>query len=96
MRFADLAVQRAGDDELETARSMYVKGRALALLGKREDARVALERSADLFDKLGARQQQAGAWRELGELDLAEGDVQGAVGALRAGLEALDPRRTRA
>jgi tetratricopeptide (TPR) repeat protein len=96
VRFADLAIDRAGDDELESARSLYVKGRAQALLGKREDAREALQRSADLFEKLGARQQQAGAWRELGELDLAEGDVQSAVEALRAGLEALDPRRTRA
>ena len=96
VEFADLAVERAGDDELESARSLYVKGRALALLGKREDARVALQRSADLFEKLGARQQQAGAWRELGELDLAEGDVHSAVEALRAGLEALDPRRARA
>src|SRR5438874_2229798 len=34
VRFADPAVQRAGDDELAAARSMYVKGRALALLAK--------------------------------------------------------------
>jgi tetratricopeptide (TPR) repeat protein len=96
VRYADLALGSAGEDELEAGRSLYVKGRALALLGKREDARLALQRSADLFEKHGARQQQAAAWRELGELDLAEGDVQAAVESLRSGLEALDPRRARA
>jgi tetratricopeptide (TPR) repeat protein len=96
VRYADLALESAGQDELEAGRSLYVRGRALALLGRRDDARLALQRSADLFEKLGARQQQAAAWRELGELDLAEGDVQSAVESLRAGLEALDPRRARA
>src|SRR5919197_1160968 len=96
VRFADLSLEAAGEDELHAARSLYVRGRAMALLGNRGEARLALQRSADVFEKHGARQQQAAAWRELGELDLAEGDVQSAVEALRAGLEALDPRRARA
>jgi tetratricopeptide (TPR) repeat protein len=94
--YSDLAVERAGQDQLEVGRSLFLKGRALSLLGKRVDARLALQHAADLFEKYGARQQQASAWRELGELDLAEGDVSSAVEALRAGLEALDPRRSRA
>jgi len=96
VRYADLAVDRAGQDELEVARSLFLKGRALSLLGLRSDAKLSLQRSADLFEKHGARQQQASAWRELGELDLAQGDVEAAVEALRSGLEALDPRRSRA
>jgi tetratricopeptide (TPR) repeat protein len=96
IQFADLSLGAAGEDELHAARSLYVRGRAMALMGKRADARLDLQRSADVFEKHGARQQQAAAWRELGELDLAEGDVQAAVEALRAGLEALDPRRARA
>jgi tetratricopeptide (TPR) repeat protein len=96
VRFADLSLEAAGEDELHAARSLYLRGRAMALLGNRGEARLALQRSADVFEKHGARQQQAAAWRELGELDLAEGDVQSAVEALRAGLEALDPRRARA
>ena len=49
-----------------------------------------------MFEKHGARQQQASSWREIGELDLATGDVDGAVEALRSGLRALDPYRSRA
>ena len=74
----------------------YLRGRALALLGRRGDAEGALKRSADTFGRLGARQQEASAWRELGELRLAAADVDGAIEALRAGLAALEPRRTRA
>jgi tetratricopeptide (TPR) repeat protein len=96
VRYADLAVDRAGQDQLEVGRSLFLKGRALSKLGKHVDARLALQHAADLFEKHGARQQQASAWRELGELDLAEGDVSSAIEALRAGLEALDPRRSRA
>ena len=96
VKYADLAVERAGLDDLEVARSLFLKGRAQAILRKRIEARLALQHAADLFEKHGARQQQASAWRELGELDLAEGDVSSAVEALRAGLEALDPHRSRA
>lgn len=83
-------------DELEVARARFLEGRALAALGKARPAREALREAAALFEKQGARQQQAACWRELGELDLAEGDVEAAVEALRAGLAALDPRRSRA
>src|SRR5439155_516177 len=48
---------------------------------------------AVVFGDHGARQQEALAWGELGELDLAQGDVDGAVKALRAGLRALGPPR---
>jgi len=55
-----------------------------------------LREAADSFGRQGARQQEAACWRELGELHLSAGDMEQAVEALRAGLEALDPRRTRA
>ena len=72
------------------------KGRALSGLERPIEARAAFRDAAELFGRLGARQQEASCWRELGELDLAEGDVTSAIEALRAGLDALDPRRTRA
>ena len=98
----DAAVDQANraldevQDALESARSLFVKGRALAELGRRDEASEALRGAATLFGNRGARQQEASCWRELGEMDLAAGDVDSAVKALRAGLEALDPKRSRA
>jgi len=96
LRWADAAIAGAGSDELEAARSRYLKGRALALLGRRNEAEGAFKEAADAFERLGARQQEASTWRELGELRLSVGDMEGALDALRAGLAALEPRRTRA
>ena len=93
---ADQALARVGEDDLQRARSLFVRGRALALLDRQAEARLSLQHAADLFEKHGARQQLANAYREIGELDLAEGRVDDAVEALRAGLAALDPRRSRA
>jgi NAD(P)-dependent dehydrogenase (short-subunit alcohol dehydrogenase family) len=86
----------AGADELETARCLYLKGRALSVLDRPDDARAALAAGATAFAAQGARQQEASCWRELGELDIAAGDLASAVKAFRAGLEALDQSRTRA
>jgi tetratricopeptide (TPR) repeat protein len=94
--WAERALAQAGPDDLETARCLFLKGRALSLLGRAEASRDALRSAAGVFGRLGARQQEASCWRELGELDLAEGNVNAAVEALRAGLAALDPHRTRA
>jgi tetratricopeptide (TPR) repeat protein len=96
LRWAESALAEVGEDELEAARSLYLKGRALALLARRGEAEGALKASADLFGRHGARQQEASAWRELGELRLDVADVDGAIEALRAGLAALEPRRSRA
>jgi tetratricopeptide (TPR) repeat protein len=93
---AERALAHAASDEMEVARSLFLKGRALGMLGRRGESREALTQAAELFEQQGARQQQASCWRELGELDLAAGDVASAVEALRAGLAALDPRRSRA
>ena len=93
---AERALADTGDDELESGRGLYLKGRALAGLGRRRQARAALLEAADLFARLGSRQQAASCWREVGELDLDAGDVESAVEALRAGLASLDPRRSRA
>ncbi|MBI4259814.1 MAG: helix-turn-helix transcriptional regulator [Actinobacteria bacterium] len=93
---ADASLSEAGGDPLERARGLFLRGRALAQLDRREEARGALRDAATLFGDRGARQQEAACWRELGELDLAEGNPAGAVEALRAGLAALDPRRSRA
>jgi tetratricopeptide (TPR) repeat protein len=96
LEHAERALVDVGTDELEVARCLFLKGRALGSLARREDARSVLAEAAALFASRGARQQEAACWRELGELDLAAGDVEAAIRALRAGLEALDPRRSRA
>jgi tetratricopeptide (TPR) repeat protein len=96
LRCVELALPKAGEDKLMVARLLFHRGVALAALERREDAQVALREAAVLFGNQGARQQEAACWRELGEMELSGGDVEGAVRALRAGLEALDPRRSRA
>jgi tetratricopeptide (TPR) repeat protein len=96
LEYAERALADSPPEELEWARTVYLKGRALAALGRAGEARATLQEAADCFNTHGARQQEASCWRELGELDLAEGDVKAAVASLQAGLEALDPKRTRA
>jgi tetratricopeptide (TPR) repeat protein len=96
LEFAERALQDSPPEELERARALYLKGRILGLLGRTAEARPLLRDAVASFRRHGARQEEASCWRELGELDLAEGDLQAAVDSLRAGLEALDPRRTRA
>ena len=93
---AERALACVGSDQLEMARCLFLRGRALGVLERYEEARASLEEAAATFAKLGARQQEAVCWGELGELRLAVGDVDGAVQALRAGLRALDPGRSRA
>jgi tetratricopeptide (TPR) repeat protein len=93
---ANNALAAAATDELEIARCWFLRGRALGALGRADEAQDALHEAATQFGKLGARQQEASCWREIGELDLAAGNLEAAVEALRSGLEALDPRRSRA
>jgi tetratricopeptide (TPR) repeat protein len=93
---ADAALASASDDELEVARCLFLKGRALASLDRRDEARTALTDAAATFGRHGARQQEASCWREIGEMEIAAGDGEAALRALRAGLEALDPQRSRA
>jgi tetratricopeptide (TPR) repeat protein len=93
---ATAALSHVAADRLEFARCQFLKGRALAALGRSAEASQALRHASDLFRSHGARQQEAACWRELGEMDLSCGDLEGAVHALKAGLEALDPRRSRA
>jgi tetratricopeptide (TPR) repeat protein len=93
---ADRALQEAMPDELERARALFLRGRALAALHRSDLARTALFDAASVFQTHGARQQEAACWREIGELDLSVGDLGAAVEALRSGLQALDPRRSRA
>jgi tetratricopeptide (TPR) repeat protein len=93
---ADSALALAGTDELEVARALFLRGRGLASLGRHKQAADTLHEAAAVFEKRGARQQEASCWRELGEIHLAVGDFEAAVDALREGLRALDPRRSRA
>jgi tetratricopeptide (TPR) repeat protein len=93
---ADDALLLLSTDELEVARALFVKGRALSELHRFGDARASLEDAAMLFAKHEARRQEASCWREVGELHLAAGDMPAAVEALRSGLEALNPSRSRA
>ena len=94
--YAERGLADSQPDAIERARCLYLKGRALAALRRSEDARSALRDAAEEFKRQGARQQEASCWRELGELDLEAGDTASAVDALRAGLAALEPHRTRA
>lgn len=93
---ADAALASASEDDLEVARCLFLKGRALSALDRRDEARTALGDAAETFRRHGARQQEAACWREIGEMDLAAGDGESALRALREGLEALDPQRSRA
>jgi tetratricopeptide (TPR) repeat protein len=93
---AERALPDAAADEAELALCLFMKGRALGMMDRRGEARRSLEEAAALYERLGSRPKQAACWRELGELDLSAGDVQSAVESLRAGLRALDPRRSRA
>ncbi len=94
--YAERGLADSQPDAVERARCLYLKGRALAALRRSDEARTALRDAAEEFRKQGARQQEASCWRELGELDLQAGDTESAVEALRAGLAALEPHRTRA
>jgi tetratricopeptide (TPR) repeat protein len=90
------ALAEVASDRLEYARCLFLKGRALAALGRGKEATTTLREAAALFRARGARQQEAACWREVGEAHLDMSDLDGAILALRAGLEALDPRRSRA
>jgi tetratricopeptide (TPR) repeat protein len=93
--YAERAVAGAGDDDLDAAKSLFLKGRALSGLGRSDEARQAFQLAADLFEKHGARQQLASCWRELGELDLSDGRLEEAVEAFRSGLDAMGTGRLR-
>ena len=94
--WAERGLADISPDGLEAARCHYLKGRALSAMSRLEEARSALQEAAKRFGSQGARQQEASCWRELGEIELAREDLPAAVEALRAGLAALDPNRTRA
>jgi tetratricopeptide (TPR) repeat protein len=96
LQWAERGLADTNPDGVEAARCLYLKGRALSELKRLEEARTALQEAAKRFGSQGARQQEASCWRELGELELARQDLPAAVEALRAGLAALDPSRTRA
>jgi tetratricopeptide (TPR) repeat protein len=96
LEHARQALEAVRSDGLERARSLFLKGRALAALDRGQEAAQALQEAAAVFQERGARQQEAACWRELGELHLGRCDVDGAIFALKAGLQALDPRRSRA
>lgn len=83
------------DNQLQVANCLFLKGRALGELARKDEARQALTAAASTFHEHGARQQEAACWREVGELELADGRMDASVDALRAGLEALDPGRAR-
>ena len=95
LREAQRAMVLVGDDENERTKCLYLAGRAHGELGQLTEAHGALHEAATLFEKQGARQQVAACYRELGELDLAAGDTEAAMESFRAGLAALDPRRSR-
>ena len=87
---ADEALADSAGHELEAGRCLLLKARALAGLGRMDEARKALHEARSMFRERGAHEHEASCWRTLGELDLAQGHVPAAAGALRAGLEALE------
>jgi tetratricopeptide (TPR) repeat protein len=96
LAFAEKALGLTGSDQLKGARCLFLMGRAFTEAGRTQEAGETLERAAAVFNRHGARQQEAACWRELGKLALAEGDQDRAIRSLLAGLEALDPSRSRA
>lgn len=93
---SERALPLVGDDPLERARCLYLRGRALTDLGSTDLALDDFLEAVASFEKVGARQQVASCYREVGEIELGNGDLEGAVEAFRAGLDALEPRRSRA
>jgi tetratricopeptide (TPR) repeat protein len=93
---AERAIVNAAGDAQEVAKSQFLRGRALVGLGREGDAFRAFEAAAELFASGGARQQEAGCWREIGELHLQEERMEEGIDALRRGLDLLAPRRSRA
>jgi tetratricopeptide (TPR) repeat protein len=96
LQYAEQALSHVSRDAGEAARSLFLKGRALSALGRSEEAEAVLREAASSFHEQGARQQEASCWRELGHLRVEAGDLAGAVEALLAGFEAIEPRRARA
>jgi tetratricopeptide (TPR) repeat protein len=76
--------------DLERARATYFRGRSLAALGRRAEARAAFVDALPVFERHGSRRLQADSWRAIGDIDTAEGDYPAAVEALRAGMAALE------
>jgi tetratricopeptide (TPR) repeat protein len=91
LRHIELAVERPSPNELARAGALLLKGRVLARMNRIADAKPVLFEAAAIFEKHGGRQGAALSWRELGELELSEGDTTAAIDAMRAGLEAMDP-----
>ena len=96
LEYGERALENAGDDPLQQAGCRYLRGRALAELGRIPEALEEFSEAAAVFEKTGARQQAASCYREIGEVELDGGDLMQAVEAFRAGLEVLEPRRSRA
>jgi tetratricopeptide (TPR) repeat protein len=93
---ASRALELTGPDALERGRCLFLQGRGFVLSGRPAEGLGCFREAASVFEKHGARQQQASSWREIGEIQLAEGETAAALESLRAGLEALDPKRSRA
>lgn len=93
---SERALAGVGDDPIERARCLHLHGRALADLGRIDDALNDFREASTAFEKVGARQQVASCYREIGEIAFGGGDLEAAVEAFRTGLEALEPRRSRA
>ncbi len=96
LRSSEQALELVDADTLERGRCLYLRGRALTKLDRRDEALDSFHEAAAAFSKSGSRQQEASCWREIGDLELASGNVYEAVDALRWGLTALDPSRSRA
>ena len=93
---SEMALVGLGDDPLRRGDCLYLRARALAELRRYDAALDNFHEAAAVFEKSGARQRVAGCYREIGEIQLLAGDLEAVVDSFRSGLEALDPRRSRA
>jgi tetratricopeptide (TPR) repeat protein len=93
---SEIAFANVTDDPLQRAGCLFLRGRAMTELSRLDEALDNFYEAAAIFDKTGARQQVATCYREIGEIKLRVGDLEAVVEAFREGLEALDPRRSRA
>jgi len=93
---SDRALTLGLDDPLQRADCLYLRGRALAELRRSREALEHFQEASAVFEKTGARQRVASCHREIGEIKLLDRDLEAAVEAFRFGLEALEPRRSRA
>lgn len=92
---ADRTLTEESAEQLEQGRAYFVRGRALAELGRYDEARESFDHALEIFGTHDASNQLGSTWREIGELAASRGDPDGAMEAFRVALDTFSPRRYR-